>query len=338
MSELRVAVIGAGNIAQQHLQVLTARSDCRVVLLCDRDPAIRLKTANRFSIPEHVDSSAAVVQRDDIDAVFVLVSVTAVAAVAKTFLEVGLPAFLEKPPGLYSTDTAELAELAEQRGTIAMVGLNRRFYSSHLAVQQRLAIHGPLTTITIEAHEDLAGLPERWEARRGSRIPAPVLRRWAIANGIHALDLLRFFGGDVVEINPSIHERFEQDFPDAHTAVLRFANGAHGRALIDWMAPGSHRFELRGVGVRATSQPGFGATTLSQRGEADVRLEPDADDREFKPGFWKQASAFLQAVRLTKPPQFPAASLADAHQTMVLIEQICRLQERETGVTLGTKD
>ncbi len=330
MSLLRVAVIGAGNIAQRHLQVLTAHPGCEVVLLCDLDPVTRAETAKRFEIPEQVETTNAVVQRDDIDAVFVLVSVTAMAAVATGFLDAGLPTFLEKPPGLYSTDTARLAEVAERRGAMAMVGLNRRFYASHLEIRQRLADDTPLATVTVEAHEDLARLPEKWKATRGSEIPAVVLRRWAIANGIHALDLLRFFGGEVAEVHSAVHDRFEHGFPDANTAVLRFANGTHGRALMDWMAPGNHRFELRGVGVRATSQPGFGTTMLAQRGEAEVRLEPDADDLKFKPGFWKQDSAFLESVRQGVVPQSPAATLADAHRTMVLIEQICQLPDRQS--------
>jgi predicted dehydrogenase len=282
-----------------------------------------------------LDSTAAVVRRDDIDAVFVLVSVTAVAAVAAEFLKAGLPTFLEKPPGLYSADTAQLAELAQRQGAIAMVGLNRRFYASHLALQQRLEPYKPLATVTVEAHEDMALLPVRWAATRRREIPEVVLRRWAIANGIHALDLLRFFGGEVAEVHSPLHGEYEQDFPDAHTAVLRFANGTHGRALIDWMAPGHHRFDLRGVGIRATSQPGFGVTTLAQRGEEDVLLEPDADDLTFKPGFWKQDSAFLDTVRQGRAPQFPAASLADAHRSMVLIEQICHLPDRECAVAHG---
>lgn len=330
MSQLQVAVVGAGSIAQRHLQVLTAHPGCEVVLLCDLDPVTRAETAKRFGIPEQVDTTKAVVQRDDIDAVFVLVSVTAMATVAAEFLQAGLPTFLEKPPGLYSTDTAWLVELAERWGVTAMVGLNRRFYASHLAVQQRLVHHTPLATVTVEAHEDLARIPGRWRSKRGSKIPAAVLRRWAIANGIHALDLLRFFGGEVDEVYSAVQARFEQGFPDAHTAVLRFADGTHGRALMDWMAPGSHRFELRGVGMRATSEPGFGATVLAQRGEAEVRLEPDADDLKFKPGFWKQDSAFLESVRQGAMPQFPAATLADAQRTMVLIEQICQLPDRRS--------
>lgn len=329
MSELRIAVIGAGNIAQQHLHALTARPDCRVVVVCDINPVLAQETATRFGVPEHVQDARTIVQRDDIDAAFVLVSVMSVGEVAAMFLQAGLPTFLEKPPGLYSSDTERLVDLAERHGTIAMVGLNRRFYASHLAAHHHLTSHGELVTITVEAHEDLAPLPARWTARRGSAIPEPVLRRWAVANGIHALDLLRFFGGGVAEVYPPVHGRFEQAFPDAHTAILRFANGVHGRALIDWMAPGGHRFDLRGVGVQATSQPSFGATTLVRRGQEAVRLEPDDDDRKFKPGFWKQHSAFLACVRLGRPPVFPAASLPDAYQTMTLIEQICQLPNGE---------
>ena len=45
---LRVAVIGAGNIAQQHLPVLLAHPDCEVALLCNSDPATLARTAQRL--------------------------------------------------------------------------------------------------------------------------------------------------------------------------------------------------------------------------------------------------------------------------------------------------
>jgi phthalate 4,5-cis-dihydrodiol dehydrogenase len=325
MEPLRVAIVGAGGIAQQHLPVLAARHDCRVVLLCDPNAAARAETAARFVIPEQADDVAAVARRDDLDAVFVLVSVMAVAEVAARCIEAGLPTFIEKPPGLYSSETARLAELADRRGAIAMVGLNRRFYAAHLAIRERLAAIGPLATLTVEAHEDLSRVPERFAARRGGvPLPEPVFRRWAIANGIHALDLLRYFGGEVEEISAQCHS-VGQPFPDVHTAAIRFASGAHGRALVDYIAPGGHRFEIRVAGARATSLPGFDGVTLSLSGQPDQVIEPDDDDRRYKPGFWKQAGAFLSGARAGRQPAFPAPSLADAHRTMALIERICGL-------------
>jgi predicted dehydrogenase len=325
MTPLRVAVIGAGNIAQQHLPVLAAHPDCEVALLCDSDPAALARSAQRLqslaargaAAPETVTEVGDVLRRDDLDAVFVLVSVLAVSAVAGACLEAGLPTFVEKPPGIASAETARLAELQQRRGTVAVVGLNRRFYSSHLAARERLLALGPLATVTVEAHEDLARVSRE-------KFPPLVLRRWAYANGIHALDLLRFFGGEVTEV-VSRQETVENPFPDSFSALLRFASGASGRALVDWMTPGRHRFEVRGVGARATSLGGLGSTELALRGREPEVLEPDEDDRRFKAGFWKQDGAFLAGVRAGRQPPFPSPSLADAHATMVLLDRICGL-------------
>ncbi len=328
MTPLRVAVIGAGNIAQQHLPVLLAHPDCEVALLCDSDPATLARTAQRLGSMGAPPSGLVtevgdVLRRDDLDAAFVLVSVLAVSAVAGACLEAGLPTFVEKPPGIASAETARLAELQQRRGTVAVVGLNRRFYSSHLAARERLLALGPLATVTVEAHEDLARVSRE-------KFPPLVLRRWAYANGIHALDLLRFFGGEVTEVL-SRQETVEGPFPDSFSALLRFASGASGRAAVDWMAPGRHRFEVRGVGARATSLGGLGSTELVLRGREPEVLEPDADDRRFKAGFWKQDGAFLAGVRAGRQPPFPSPSLADAHATMVLLDRLCGLPAAGEG-------
>jgi predicted dehydrogenase len=315
MSRLRVAVIGAGNIAQQHLPVLTNHPDCDVALLCDTAPEVLARTAERFGIRDTAADVGAVLRRDDLDAVFVLVSVLHVARVAAACIDAGLPTFLEKPPGICSADTGRLSELCQRRGGIAMVGLNRRFYASHLAARQRLLDHGPIVTVTVDAHENLARVSRE-------KFPPLVLRRWAYANGIHALDLLRFFGGEVEAVEAR-QARFENPFPDSFSAQLRFAGGAHGRAAVDWMAPGRHRFEVRGIGICATSLAVFGSTELAARGQEAIRLDPDEDDRRFKPGFWKQDSAFLAGVRAGRQPAWPAPSLADAHGTMLMIDAIC---------------
>jgi virulence factor len=319
MSRLRVAVVGAGRIAQHHLAVLTDHPECDVVAISDRDPGALAATGDRFGIAGRLDDANALLRRDDVDAVFVLVSVLAVADVAGTFIDAGMPTLLEKPPGLFSSDTARLAELQHKRGTVAMVGLNRRFHANQLETKRRLTEVGPLATVTVEGHEDLGPY------HRGH--PPLVLRRWTYANAIHVLDLLRYFGGDVAEVE-STANTVEHDFPDSFTATLRFTNGALGRAAVDLFGPGAHRYDVRAVGATAISAekaPNWLArTTLSLRGQPDEVLEPDEDDLRFKAGFWKQASAFLQGVREGKQPPSPAADLADAHKTMVMIDQICR--------------
>ena len=67
MSRLRVAVIGAGNIAQQHLPVLTNHPECEVVVLCDVNPELLAESAQRFGISEQEESPDALLRRDDLD-------------------------------------------------------------------------------------------------------------------------------------------------------------------------------------------------------------------------------------------------------------------------------
>ncbi len=298
MSRLRVAVIGGGRVAQDHLKVLTNHPDCDVIALADRDPKLLATTADRFGIGERLDDADSLLRRDDLDA--------------------GVPTFAEKPPGIYSSDTAHLAELQQKRGTIATVGLNKRYYSNLLEMKHRLAEVGPVVTVSLDAHEDLSTVPR-------DRFPIDVLRRWPYANGIHGLDLLRFFGGDVAEVES--HARtIENAFPDSFSAIVHFTNGAMGRAAIDLFGPGEYRCEVHVVGATGILEKPdwFGTSTLFRRGQSDEAIVQDEDDHRFKQGFWKQNSAFLEGVRAGKQPPWPAADLADAYKTMVLIDQICQ--------------
>jgi virulence factor len=319
MSRLRVGVIGAGRVAQHHLLVLTSHPECEVVALSDPDPQTLAATGDRFGIGERLHDADAMLRRDDVDAVFVLVNVLATAEVAGRFIDAGMPTLLEKPPGIYSSDTERLAELQQKRGTVAMVGFNRRFYANQTETKRRLAEVGPVATVTVDGHEDLAPFH--------SSHPPLVVRRWAHGNAIHVLDLLRYFGGEIADVESRVGT-VENDFPDSFSATLRFTSGALGRANVDLFGPGAHRYDVRAVGATAISAekaPNWlGRTTLSLRGLPDEVLEGDEDDRRFKAGFWKQTSAFLQGIREGRQPPSPAADLADAHRTMVMIDQICR--------------
>jgi predicted dehydrogenase len=176
-----------------------------------------------------------------------------------------------------------------------------------------MAAHGPLRTLTVQSHEDLADQPPKHGPE--------MLRRLLYHNAIHYVDLLRFFGGEVTEVQSHV-ACVEHQYPDCFTATLRFASGAHGRFVADHFAPGRHGFELAAVGARATSGPGLNSTELVVRGAPPVVFEPDHDDRRFKAGLWEQASAFLAGVRSGRQPLWPAPSLRDAYQTMLLIDRI----------------
>ena len=319
---LKVAVIGGGHIAQQHLPVLVDLPQTEVTTLVDADAQTLQETADRFAIPQRLSSHTDLLGKDPPDAVFVLVSVLHVPEVAAACIRAGIPTFLEKPPGLYTAQTRQLAELARQHKTLAMVGVNRRFYSTLLRGRELLLEAGPVRSILVEAHEDLQRI------RENPKFPDEVTRRWSAANGVHALDLLRFFGGDVGHI-AATHHLVEGPMPDCCTATIEFSGGAIGRALMDWFAPGGHRFEVRGTGTTLTGDAGYSSLTLQQRGKEKVIIETDEIDRRYKAGFYRQDETFLECVRHGNPLPFPACDLDDAVKTMEMIDTIAGTKDKE---------
>jgi predicted dehydrogenase len=314
MKNLNIAVLGAGNIAQQHLPVLKDLPEIGCITLVDSDPVTLQQTGDRFEIDRRL-SSVDDLKSDSLDAVFVLVSVLAVHEVASRFLSAGIPTFLEKPPGIHTWQTQELADLARENSTLAMVGVNRRFYSTSMAARKTALAAGPIQTVTVEAHEDIQ------RVRNGTKFPPEVLHRWSAANGIHALDMIRFFGGDVSSVT-SIQHKVEGETPDAHGALIEFENGALGRAGMDWLGPGGHRFEIRTAGMTLTSSPGYRTVTVQERGKDRFLLEYDEIDLNYKAGFFRQDSTFIRCVQTGGPLPFPACDLDDAVKTMQLIDEI----------------
>ncbi|MEC8993069.1 MAG: Gfo/Idh/MocA family oxidoreductase [Candidatus Latescibacterota bacterium] len=319
MKRLNIAVIGGGNIAQQHLHVLKDLPEIETLTLVDTDEETLQRTGDHFEIDRRLRSVDDLLNMDKLDAAFVLVSVLAVHEVATRFLSARIPTFLEKPPGLHTWQTRELANLARERATLAMVGVNRRFYSTCIAAREAALEAGPIQTVTVEAHEDI----ER--VRNGTKFSSEVLNRWSAANGIHALDMIRFFGGDVSNVT-AVRHTVENEMPDACGALIEFEKGGLGRASMDWIGPGGHRFEIRSGGMTLTSSSGYGTITVAERGKEPRLIEYDEIDRQYKPGFHRQDSTFLRCVQTGEPLPFPACDLDDAVKTMQLIDDISGTQ------------
>ncbi|MSR84700.1 MAG: hypothetical protein EXS58_17590 [Candidatus Latescibacteria bacterium] len=152
--------------------------------------------------------------------------------------------------------------------------------------------------------------------------PPEVVRRWCAANDIHVLDLLPFFGGEVRRVQ-ALQRRFEGPGPDACAAIVDFAEGGLGRAVVEWTAPGKgHRVEARGPGATLAAEWGMEQVRLWRRGQEAQVLELDEEDRRFNPGFWRQDQCFVDCVRHDRPLPFPACNLEDALHTMELVDQI----------------
>ena len=311
---MRVAVIGAGSIAEKHLEVLQAFSDVELVAICSRGHPRIEALAQKFSISEKFNDYRKMLDTIEADAVFVLVSAMQIVPVAAECLKRGLPTLLEKPPGLSSNETETLAQIAHETNCLNMVALNRRFYSVMQRAREEILNAGPLVSVLVEGPERLG------EVKAVGIHPPEIIEGLLFANSIHCIDLLRYFGGDVEHISAT-SSQWDEDQKNSFGALIKFENGATGHYIAHWMSPASWAVTLYGMGRRISLNPLEKAVLISSD-RSETVLPVDEVDVKFKPGLYRQNRFFLDAVKERRPISYPGSDLDDAVKTMKLIEAI----------------
>ena len=314
LPELRIAIVGAGKMARLHLQTLKAMPGVRLVGICNRSSMAGQSLVREFGIDGVYQNLTRMLEETAPDAVFVAVSHAANFEVASILLETGIPCLLEKPAGYSSEETNLLADMAEAHGSLNIVGVNRRFYS--VINQALLAIlqQGPVRGILVEAHEPLL------EYRSRQQFDDWLYNSWMKANTIHAIDLLRMIGGDVVRVQ-ALQRSIDEPFGDNFSAAIEFESGMLGTFIAHWNSARGFGLKIFGEGVTAELWPLEQGFILYDTGHR-IKLRPDWADTHFKPGLYAQNAAFLQAVCDRIPIPYPASDLQDQVKTMQLIEQI----------------
>jgi len=132
-----VAVVGAGFIAEFHLEILAGTQDVLVVAVCDADLPRAESAARRHGVPRAV-ASLAELSPDDVDVAHVLVPPHLHEPVVRELLERGIGVFVEKPLALSSGDARALGALAAERGLALGVNHNAVFHPAFARLLERV--------------------------------------------------------------------------------------------------------------------------------------------------------------------------------------------------------
>lgn len=133
----RVAVVGAGFIADFHLEILRGTEGVEVIAVCDADLVKAQSAARRHGIP-HAVGKLSELAPHAIDVAHVLVPPNLHLAVTRELLELGIGAFVEKPLALSAHDARTLGELAAARGVVLGVNHNAVFHPAFQRLLERL--------------------------------------------------------------------------------------------------------------------------------------------------------------------------------------------------------
>lgn len=310
-SSIRVAFVGAGYMAAEHLRAFATCPEVHLVGIHSRSAARATALAAAFPGLDVLPSIEELYLCTTPDLVVIAVPEMACQGVCEQAFHHPWTMLIEKPVGHTLAEAKKIEQQAAARGAKVFVALNRRFYGSTLQLQQALKGIEEPRLVTILDQEDAAGALAAGQ-------PPEVVHNWMYANSIHLIDYFsQFCRGD--HISTQVITPWNPVAPGAVIAQLQFSSGDTGLYQAVWNAPGPWSVAVSTHQLRAELRP-IEQLSLQQAGSRYVEPQPgDPLDQQFKPGLLRQAQAAIQAA-LSQNTILP--TLAEANRSMALVASI----------------
>lgn len=136
MNRIRWGVIGSGYIVNLWLNGAMQTNDTEVVSIVSRNIKNAEKVAKKFSIPNVSDSVEELLERDDIDIVYIGVPHTQHEEITMSALKHGKNVLCEKPMSINSKKTSAMFREAKKRNLFLMEAMWMRFFPAIIEVQR----------------------------------------------------------------------------------------------------------------------------------------------------------------------------------------------------------
>ena len=192
-STIRIGILGGWDIVRKaYMPLLDDWEGVEIAGIFSRTTRTADEVARRWGLDFSTDQLDELIARD-LEAAFVLTSNDSHFGLCQRLLEAGIDVYVEKPTTEYSWQTQTLAELAERKKRIFMVGFNRRY--APLYRQAKEIFDGrPIRFCLVEKHRP--GIRQR------------DLLQTYLDDIIHQIDLLRYFTGEPrsIQTNYTLHE------------------------------------------------------------------------------------------------------------------------------------
>jgi predicted dehydrogenase len=193
--QLRTAIIGCGLIGNKRAQAL---GDSPLVATVDTTVSRARQLAAQFPGCEAGDDWRKVVERSDVDLVIVATTNDVLAPATLAAVQAGKHVLVEKPAARSAAELEPVVAAARQAGVVAKVGFNHRFHPAFIKAREifESGVLGPLMFIRARyGHGGRLGMEKEWRGNPQISGGGEMLDQ-----GVHLIDLSRWFLGDFAEV------------------------------------------------------------------------------------------------------------------------------------------
>ena len=277
MSKIRVGVIGAGAIANDHCKGVNGHAQAQVTAVADLSAARAKEIQTAYKIEKSFTRWEDLVADPAIDAVTIALPNALHAPVALAALRAGKHVLLDKPFALNATEAAEVIRASERAGKVLLLGMNQRYVDTSQMLRTIVG-RGELGEVfhTRACWQRRAGAPKfgTWFGRKDLAGGGCLLDI-----GVHALDLALYLIDNFqpVAVSGRVYSKFGPrgigeggwgksdkgefvfDVDDSAFALIKFANGSTLELEISWVLhqdqPNKMNVEIFGTEAGASVNP-----------------------------------------------------------------------------------
>ena len=314
-----VGLVGAGWVAGEYVKVFHNHPQTEIIGIYNRTPgkAAKLLQDHGVEAKEYATLDD-FMDDDDIDIVVSCTSPNARAESCVRAAESGRHIVIEKPVGINRQDTKRIRDAVAKNGVKTVTSFVLRWNPQFVTVR-KLIDDGVLGDLIYGEADYWHSIPSRSEGSPNLR--KDVVGSAFLSAGIHAVDMLRYLGGEVVEVSAfsAAGKRMTAfEFDPVVAVSLTFENGAVGKlsTVMDGDMP--YAFNCRLFGTEGTIQNNRVYSSARYPGATDYwtfpTIEPNSGDVVHHP-FQAEIEHFIDCIDRDVESH---ASIYDSYKSMAV--------------------
>ncbi len=242
MKQLNLGVIGLGIQGKQHLQNCHLFKELNVKAVADNSKRA-LEYAKNRGVKETYENYEDLLRDKSIDAVIINIPNHLHMESATKAAEAGKDILLEKPLAGRLEDGEKIVSSVEKNNVKLMLGYNLRFDSMFRGLREKI-IDGYFGEVGIAEATNISNGPFTSRVDRMGPVPVPdwwfdeeLVGGGALLDlGIHMIDLLVWYFGEVESVSSYLGYMFNLSVEDAATCVIKFKKGPLAVVNAGWFS------------------------------------------------------------------------------------------------------
>ena len=341
ISIVKVALIGCGRIAGHHCDSIAETAGATLVAVCDLDFSKAVEYSEKYGVNAYSNYREMLKAHPDINTVAVITPSGMHYEHSKEILEnFNRNLIIEKPTFMNVGQLSEIFDIAEERGLQIFPVFQNRYNKAVDRVKKGIEL-GELGTLQIISVRVRWCRPQRYydlAPWRGTF----ALDGGALTNqGIHHIDLMRLFGGEVEKVSASMATfGVDVEVEDTVVATVLFQSGAVGTIEVTTAA----RFDDFEASISLVGNKGLAQIGGKAVNELEI-YTPDGDAcAEFSEDFTGSVYGSGHKVLYSQITEYFdsgksfSVDRADNQKTIEFLNAIYLSDERSSWVTVSESE